>query len=70
MIGETAGTMEKEEAIEFFKWLSPLLKKGDMIILGIDMKKDPVLIQNAYLKNKKEEFPLLLNSLKRMNKEL
>ena len=71
MIGETVGTMEKEEAAEFFKWMNGILKKGDMIVLGIDMKKDPNLIQNAYLKNKEEEqFPLLLNSLKRMNKEL
>ena len=55
MIGETVGTMEKEEAAEFFKWMNGILKKGDMIVLGIDMKKDPNLIQNAYLKNKEEE---------------
>lgn len=40
-----------------------------MIVLGVDLKKDPVIIQNAYFNNEKE-FPFLMNSIKRMNKDL
>ena len=40
-----------------------------MIVLGVDVKKNPVLIQNAYFNNAKQ-FPFLLNSIKRMNKDL
>lgn len=51
IVGGTIGNMEKEEVDRFFKWMGSLLKEGDMIIVGADMKKDPVLIQNAYFNN-------------------
>lgn len=69
MVGSTIGSLYNEEAVAYFKWLGGLLKKDDMIVIGLDMKKDPVMIQNAYFSNP-EEFPFLLNSIKRINKEL
>jgi L-histidine N-alpha-methyltransferase len=40
-----------------------------MIVLGIDLKKNPVLIQNAYFNNP-FEFQFLMNSIARINRDL
>lgn len=48
ILGSTLGGYETTEIEEFFKWLNNYMKKGDKFLVGIDMKKNPKIIQKAY----------------------
>lgn len=69
MIGGTVGCFEKDVVNKSFTEIGKKLKKGDLIVLGVDIKKNPVPIQNAYFTNE-FEFPFLMNSIRRMNRDL
>ena len=55
---------------EFADWLKGYMEKGDMIIVGLDMKKDPLIIQTAYSNEKGVNRKFNMNLLSRINKEL
>ncbi len=69
-MGSNIGNMNYAESIAFLKEVRSCLNKGDCLLVGFDLKKDPQIILNAY--NDKEgitrEFNL--NLLRRINKEL
>ena len=44
------------------------MKKGDMLLLGVDLKKDPWLIEKAYSSNIELSEAFTLNHLARINR--
>ncbi|WKV12484.1 L-histidine N(alpha)-methyltransferase [Marivirga harenae] len=69
-MGGNIGNFELPAAQSFVNHISSKLRKGDRIIMGFDMKKDPEMIRNAY--NDKQGITRLfnMNLLKRLNSEL
>lgn len=69
-LGSNIGNLPHSEAVNFLKKLSDVLQKDDLVFIGMDQKKDPQTIQNAY--NDKtgitEEFNR--NLLLRINREM
>ena len=69
-LGANIGNFKFHEMIPFCKKLNGLLSKGDLILIGFDLKKNPKKILAAY--NDKSGFTrkFNLNLLTRINKEL
>ncbi|MBA2764958.1 MAG: L-histidine N(alpha)-methyltransferase, partial [Thermoleophilaceae bacterium] len=47
-LGGTIGNLVRDERIAFLSSLSELLESGDRLLLGIDLVKDPAVIEAAY----------------------
>lgn len=69
-LGSNIGNMELDEAENFCTQLRKNLNKGDIVLVGFDLKKDPKIILNAYNDPKGITASFNLNLLERMNKEL
>lgn len=69
-LGSNIGNFTKQEAKEFLCGAYDALSSGDRILLGVDLKKDPAIIQNAYDDAAGITASFNLNLLSRMNKEL
>lgn len=69
-LGSNIGNMELHEAAEFCTELRKNLNKGDIVLIGFDLKKDPKIILNAYNDPKGITAAFNLNLLKRINAEL
>lgn len=69
-LGSNIGNMPVPEAIEFCRELRNHLSEGDMLLIGMDLKKDPKVVLAAY--NDKEGITkkFNLNLLERINREL
>jgi L-histidine Nalpha-methyltransferase len=69
-LGSNIGNMFPEEAEIFCRKLRANLSPGDLLLIGVDLKKDPQTILDAY--NDKQGFTrdFNLNLLNRINKEL
>lgn len=69
-LGANIGNIGYSRAIEFCRSLHDHLNKGDLILIGFDLKKDPEIVLAAY--NDKEGLTrdFNLNLLKRINEEL
>ncbi|KMQ64492.1 methyltransferase [Chryseobacterium angstadtii] len=69
-LGSNIGNMSREEAEEFSLHLNKNLAKGDKVLIGFDLMKNPQVILNAY--NDKEGITAAfnLNLLNRINNEL
>ncbi len=69
-LGSNVGNMPVTEAIGFIKELNRHLSAGDMLLIGIDLKKAPKTVLAAY--NDKEGITkrFNLNLLERINREL
>ena len=69
-LGSNIGNMFPEEADMFCRKLRENLSAGDLLLIGVDLKKDPQTILDAY--NDKQGFTrdFNLNLLNRINKEL
>jgi len=69
-LGSNIGNFEGQTAIPFLTKLESYLKKNDELFIGVDLKKDPQHILNAY--NDKEGITRAfnMNLLSRINKEL
>ncbi|HEY9195827.1 MAG TPA: L-histidine N(alpha)-methyltransferase, partial [Mucilaginibacter sp.] len=69
-LGSNIGNMPIPAAIEFCRELRGHLSAGDMVLIGMDLKKDPKVILAAY--NDKEGITkrFNLNLLERINREL
>ncbi len=69
-LGSNIGNMAVPEAIEFCRELRKHLSEGDMVLIGMDLKKDPKVVLAAY--NDKEGITkrFNLNLLARINREL
>jgi dimethylhistidine N-methyltransferase len=69
-LGSNIGNFLKSEVVDFSKDLRSRLSKGDMVLLGIDLKKNPRQIREAYDDSKGYTRKFNLNLLTRINREL
>ncbi|NLN25639.1 MAG: L-histidine N(alpha)-methyltransferase [Bacteroidetes bacterium] len=69
-LGSNIGNMEHAQAIDFLSKLNELMNEDDLLFLGMDQKKDPEIILNAY--NDKTGITAAFNKniLERINSEL
>lgn len=69
-LGSNVGNMPVKEAIEFINELNRHLSAGDMLLIGIDLKKAPKTILAAYNDSGGITKRFNLNLLERINREL
>ncbi len=69
-LGANIGNLTREESLAFLSQLNELLAPGDMLLLGVDLKKDPAVILEAYNDSEGITAAFNLNLLHRINREL
>jgi dimethylhistidine N-methyltransferase len=69
-LGSNIGNMAVPEAIEFCRELRNNLSEGDMVLIGMDLKKDPKVVLAAYNDKGGITKRFNLNLLERINREL
>ncbi|MEM8527145.1 MAG: L-histidine N(alpha)-methyltransferase [Bacteroidota bacterium] len=69
-LGGNIGNMSLKEAQSFLTSMRQNLNKGDLVLIGFDLKKDPQTILDAYNDPAGITSAFNLNLLKRMNREL
>ncbi|WP_117884108.1 L-histidine N(alpha)-methyltransferase [Aureibaculum luteum] len=68
-LGSNIGNYTEEETLNLLKLFNENMKKGDALLLGVDLKKNPIIIQNAYLDKHGITKRFNINLLKRINRE-
>ncbi len=69
-LGSNIGNFTPERANSFFRRLREVMKQGDLLLMGIDLKKDPRTILKAYNDDAGITRAFNLNLLERINREL
>lgn len=69
-LGGNIGNMDTAETIVFLKQLRAKLNKGDRVLIGFDLKKNPEIILAAYNDSLGFTRAFNLNLLERINREL
>jgi L-histidine Nalpha-methyltransferase len=69
-MGGNIGNFSKEEATGFMRLLASRLNKGDLVLAGFDLKKDPSVIHRAYNDSQGVTRAFNFNLLRRINREL
>jgi L-histidine N-alpha-methyltransferase len=69
-LGSNIGNMSVEDAQSFCTELRKHLSPGDMLIMGVDLKKNPKIIRDAYDDKEGITKAFNLNLLTRINREL
>lgn len=69
-LGSNIGNFSEQESISFFRQLNSVLERGDMVLTGFDLVKDPELIRKAYDDPNGYTRKFNLNLLERLNHEL
>jgi dimethylhistidine N-methyltransferase len=69
-LGSNISNFDQEEAIRFLNAMRSVLHKGDALLLGADLKKDPRLLEAAYNDALGVTSAFNLNVLSRINREL
>lgn len=69
-LGANIGNYDLDHARELLKLIANDLKPGDLLLIGIDLKKNPGLIAKAYNDGQGVTRAFNLNLLNRMNREL
>lgn len=69
-LGSNIGNYNKEESIRFFKKVRRFMNPGDKLFIGMDLKKSPRTILDAYDDRHGHTARFNLNLLQRINKEL
>jgi len=69
-LGSSLGNFDPENATEFLKKICSSMKKGDLFLLGLDLVKDPTIIESAYNDSSGVTAKFNLNLLSRINREL
>ena len=68
--GSTVGNLEPHLAETFFRDTAQLLRKGDGMIIGVDLRKDKAVLDSAYNDSRGVTAEFNLNVLRRINDEL
>ena len=68
--GSTIGNFTSEEALDFLVGCRRVLGRGDAMLIGVDLKKDPALLDAAYNDSAGVTAQFILNLLERVNREL
>ena len=69
-LGSNIGNFTKSESIAFLQRIRHYLEPGDLLFLGVDLKKDPSIIWRAYADATGVTAEFNLNLLRRINREL
>ncbi|PTT02144.1 L-histidine N(alpha)-methyltransferase [Pedobacter sp. HMWF019] len=69
-LGGTIGNFETNAALDFCRELRSYLQKGDVLMIGFDLKKHPDVIRKAYNDAQGFTRAFNLNLLNRINREL
>ena len=69
-LGSSFGNFSQDEGLKFLKKISNLMKRNDLFLIGLDLKKDPKILHDAYNDTQNITAKFNLNILKRINKEL
>lgn len=69
-LGSNIGNYNMEESIRFFKKVRRFMNSGDKLFIGMDLKKSPRTILDAYDDRHGHTARFNLNLLQRINKEL
>ncbi|MBE9127409.1 MULTISPECIES: L-histidine N(alpha)-methyltransferase [unclassified Coleofasciculus] len=68
--GSTIGNLDPTQALHLLKQSASLLDTGDGMLIGVDLKKDPAILNAAYNDALGVTAEFNLNLLERINKEL
>lgn len=68
-LGSNLGNFRDEMAHQFLRGISSRLNKGDLLLMGLDLKKDPAKILAAYNDKQGVTRDFNLNLLSRINRE-
>ena len=69
-LGSNISNFDRDEALRFLRALRSVLHKGDAVLLGADLKKDPAILEAAYNDALGVTSAFNLNVLARINREL
>lgn len=69
-LGSSIGNFDRETANRFMLRLTGIMRTGDTLLLGCDLKKHPQVIAGAYRDSEGITAQFNLNLLERMNREL
>lgn len=69
-LGSNISNFDSDEAVRFLKAMRGVLQKGDALLLGADLKKDPQILEAAYNDALGVTSAFNLNVLARINREL
>ncbi len=69
-LGSNISNFDLDEANRFLKAMRSVLQKGDALLLGADLKKDPAILEAAYNDALGVTSAFNLNVLARINREL
>jgi L-histidine N-alpha-methyltransferase len=69
-LGSNISNFDLEEAFRFLRAMRNVLKQGDALLLGADLKKDPAVLEAAYNDALGVTSAFNLNVLARINREL
>jgi L-histidine Nalpha-methyltransferase len=69
-LGSNISNFDEDEALKFLRALRSILHKGDALLLGADLKKDPAILEAAYNDALGVTAAFNLNVLARINREL
>ncbi len=68
-LGSNIGNYQDDDAVHLLRLFQENMKKGDKLLLGLDLKKNPITIHNAYFDAHGITKRFNLNLLMRINKE-
>jgi len=69
-LGSNISNFDLDEALRFLRAMRDMLNKGDALLLGADLKKDPAILEAAYNDALGVTSAFNLNVLARINREL
>ena len=69
-LGSSFGNFNHDEGMKFLKTTHDMMKRSDFLLIGFDLKKDAVILHNAYNDSKGITAKFNLNVLNRINREL
>jgi dimethylhistidine N-methyltransferase len=70
LLGSNLGNFDENESNTLFQRIHSRLRKGDLLLLGLDLQKDPEIILAAYNDRDGVTARFNLNLLRRLNREL
>ncbi|HMG76902.1 MAG TPA: L-histidine N(alpha)-methyltransferase, partial [Pyrinomonadaceae bacterium] len=69
-LGSNIGNFEKGEALTFLRAIRRMMRPGDALLLGADLKKDRAMLEAAYNDALGVTRAFIVNELARVNREL
>jgi len=69
-LGSNIGNFEPAEALNFMRTIRRVLRPGDALLLGADLKKDRAVLEAAYDDSLGVTRSFIVNELERINREL